>query len=144
MTTIWHNPRCSKSRTTLELIKEAGITPTIRLYQDDAPTADEIRAALALLNISAKDLIRTGEAIYKERVGSGNSFAGSPIIADGRIFFTSEQGETYIIRAGREFQILGQNTVDEVVMSTPAISDGLIAIRAKSHVYGIGANSTSP
>ena len=86
----------------------------------------------------------TGEAIYKERVGSGNSFAGSPIIADGRIFFTSEQGETYIIRAGREFQILGQNTVDEVVMSTPAISDGLIAIRAKSHVYGIGTDSTSP
>ena len=66
MTTIWHNPRCSKSRTTLELIKEAGVTPTIRLYQDDAPTADEIRAALALLNISAKDLIRTGEALYKE------------------------------------------------------------------------------
>lgn len=66
MTTIWHNPRCSKSRTTLELIKDAGVTPTIRLYQDDAPTADEIRAALGLLNIPASALIRTGEAIYKE------------------------------------------------------------------------------
>lgn len=66
MTTIWHNPRCSKSRTTLELIKDAGVTPTIRLYQDDAPTADEIRAALALLNIPASALIRTGEAVYKE------------------------------------------------------------------------------
>lgn len=66
MTTIWHNPRCSKSRTTLELIKDAGVTPMIRLYQDDAPTADEIRAALALLNIPASALIRTGEAVYKE------------------------------------------------------------------------------
>lgn len=66
MTTIWHNPRCSKSRSTLELIKDAGVTPVIRLYQDDAPTADEIRAALALLNIPATALIRTGEAIYKE------------------------------------------------------------------------------
>ena len=66
MTTIWHNPRCSKSRATLALIEGAGITPKIRLYQDDAPTADEIRAALALLNIPASDLIRTGEALYKE------------------------------------------------------------------------------
>lgn len=66
MTTIWHNPRCSKSRTTLELIKDAGVTPTIRLYQDNAPTEAEIRAALALLNIPASALIRTGEAIYKE------------------------------------------------------------------------------
>ncbi len=66
MTTIWHNPRCSKSRATLELIKGTGITPTIRLYQDNAPTADEISKALALLNIPASALIRTGEAIYKE------------------------------------------------------------------------------
>jgi len=66
MTTIWHNPRCSKSRSTLELIKDAGVTPTIRLYQDDAPTADEIRAALAMLDIPASALIRSGEAIYKE------------------------------------------------------------------------------
>jgi len=66
MTTIWHNPRCSKSRATLELIKEAGVTPTIRLYQDNAPTQAEIRAALVMLNIPAADLIRTGETLYKE------------------------------------------------------------------------------
>ncbi len=66
MTTIWHNPRCSKSRATLELIKGAGIAPEIRLYQDNAPTADEIRAALTLLNIPAASLIRTGETLYKE------------------------------------------------------------------------------
>ncbi len=66
MTTIWHNPRCSKSRATLELIEGAGITPEIRLYQDNAPTADEIRAALTLLNIPASALIRTNEALYKD------------------------------------------------------------------------------
>ena len=66
MITIWHNPRCSKSRATLALIEGAGLTPTIRLYQDDAPTADEISTALALLNIPAAKLIRSGEAIYKE------------------------------------------------------------------------------
>ncbi|MCK4711599.1 MAG: arsenate reductase (glutaredoxin) [Marinosulfonomonas sp.] len=66
MTTIWHNPRCSKSRATLALIEAAGITPEIRLYQDNAPTADEIRAVLALLNIAAADLIRKGEALFKD------------------------------------------------------------------------------
>jgi outer membrane protein assembly factor BamB len=80
----------------------------------------------------------TGESIYKERVGSGNSFSGSPVIADGRLYFTSESGDTFVVRAGRDFQMLGQNSVDEVVMSTPAISDGLMVIRAKAHVYGIG------
>ncbi len=66
MTTIWHNPRCSKSRATLALIEGAGITPKIRLYQDNAPTAEEIRTALALLDIPASALIRTGETLYKE------------------------------------------------------------------------------
>lgn len=80
----------------------------------------------------------TGEEIYKARVGSGNSFSGSPVAADGRLFFTSEQGETFVVRAGKVFQELGTNNLDEIVMSTPAISDGLIVIRGKSHVYGIG------
>ena len=66
MTTIWHNPRCSKSRATLALIEDAGVTPEIRLYQENAPDEAEIRAALELLNIPASELIRTGETLYKE------------------------------------------------------------------------------
>lgn len=87
---------------------------------------------------------KTGESIYKGRVGSGNSFSGSPVAADGRLYFTSEQGDTFVVRAGEDFELLGKNTLDEEVMSTPAISDGLVAIRAKSHVYGIGAKAPSP
>ncbi|WP_457649897.1 arsenate reductase (glutaredoxin) [Profundibacter sp.] len=66
MTTIWHNPRCSKSRATLALIEEAGITPTIRRYLDDAPSESEIREVLALLGIPAEKLARKGEALFKE------------------------------------------------------------------------------
>ncbi len=66
MTTIWHNPRCSKSRATLALIEEAGITPTIRRYLDDAPSETEIREVLALLGIPAEKLVRKGEALFKE------------------------------------------------------------------------------
>ncbi|MDI3336156.1 arsenate reductase (glutaredoxin) [Defluviimonas aestuarii] len=66
MTEIWHNPRCSKSRQTLALLEERGIAPTIRLYQQDAPTETEIRAALAALNIPAIALMRSGDALFKE------------------------------------------------------------------------------
>ncbi len=65
-TTIWHNPRCSKSRQTLALIEEKGIEPVIRTYLDDAPSEAEIKDVLALLNIEPRALMRTGEAIYKE------------------------------------------------------------------------------
>ncbi len=66
MTVIWHNPRCSKSRATLALIEQAGITPEIRLYLKDAPSVAEIEAALRLLGLSAEQLLRKGEAAFKE------------------------------------------------------------------------------
>lgn len=65
MITIWHHPRCSKSRQTLALVEQHSSEITIRKYQEDAPTADEIRAALSALKLEAIDIIRTGEAQFK-------------------------------------------------------------------------------
>ena len=66
-TTIWHNPRCSKSRETLALIEEKGEQPTIRKYLEDAPSVEEIRDILGLLGIEPRALMRTKEALYKEQ-----------------------------------------------------------------------------
>jgi arsenate reductase len=66
MTEIWYNPRCSKSRQTLALLEERGNRPTIRLYQQDAPTEAEIRAVLKALDLPAAALVRTGDALFKE------------------------------------------------------------------------------
>ena len=66
MITIWHNPRCSKSRQTLALLQEQGLEPTIRLYLEDAPDEGEIRDALAKLNLPAIKLTRTDEAAFKD------------------------------------------------------------------------------
>lgn len=63
---IWHNPRCSKSRETLALLEDVGEAPVIVLYKETPPSASEIRHALTLLNISADQLIRSGEAKYGE------------------------------------------------------------------------------
>ena len=65
--TIYHNPRCSKSRQTLALLEEKGITPTIVKYLDDTPSAEQIQQLLSQLGYaSAREMMRTKEAIYKE------------------------------------------------------------------------------
>ena len=65
--TIFHNPRCSKSRTTLSLLQEQGIEPEVRLYLQDPPDAEELAKILALLGKSPRELMRKGEAEYKEQ-----------------------------------------------------------------------------
>ena len=65
--TIYHNPRCSKSRQTLAIINEHGVTPDIVLYVTDPVSEAHIRALRKQLGYdSARDMIRTGEATYKE------------------------------------------------------------------------------
>ena len=65
--TIWHNPRCSKSRQTLALLEEKGLSPVVRLYLEDAPSVAEITETLQKLGKTPRDLMRTGEADYKEQ-----------------------------------------------------------------------------
>ena len=68
MITIYHNPRCSKSRQTLELLKTQGIEPTIALYLDSPLSAKTLSALLQKLGIQASQLIRKNEAYYKENL----------------------------------------------------------------------------
>ncbi|HEX5354015.1 MAG TPA: arsenate reductase (glutaredoxin) [Rhodanobacteraceae bacterium] len=64
--TLWHNPRCSKSRGTLELLRERGIEPEVVDYQEHPPDATEIERALKLLGIEPRALMRKGEAAYAD------------------------------------------------------------------------------
>ncbi len=64
--TIWHNPRCSKSRAALLLITDKGIDPVVVKYLEQAPTIAELEKALTLLKIAPIDLIRTKEPLFKE------------------------------------------------------------------------------
>jgi arsenate reductase len=64
--TIWHNPRCSKSREALKLLEDEGIVPDIVRYLDEAPSEAQLRDLLKMLGIGARDLMRTKEALYKE------------------------------------------------------------------------------
>jgi outer membrane protein assembly factor BamB len=80
----------------------------------------------------------TGERLYRQRLGPGGSgFSASPVAADGKIYFTSEDGDVYVVRAGTEFELLSHNDMGEVCMATPAISEGVLFYRTRSHLIAI-------
>lgn len=78
--TIYHNPRCSKSRNTLALLQENGIEPEIVLYLETRPGEDEIRTLLAKLDIEPAQLVRRGESAYKD-CGLGAESGSDELIA---------------------------------------------------------------
>lgn len=63
---IFHNPRCSKSRSTLALLQKNGFEPEITLYLEAPPNAGELRSILSRLGLTARELMRKGEAEYRE------------------------------------------------------------------------------
>lgn len=79
--TIYHNPRCSKSRQTLALLEEQGITPTVRKYLEDVPSATELKAITGFLGISPRELLRTKEAEYSELGLDNPALSDDDIIA---------------------------------------------------------------
>ncbi|MBA3765598.1 MAG: PQQ-binding-like beta-propeller repeat protein [Acidobacteria bacterium] len=84
---------------------------------------------------------RTGERIYQERLP--NSFSASPVAADGKLYLASEDGEVFVVRAGPKFELLATNPMGGALMSTPAISDGIIILRSQNYVYAIAERAQS-
>jgi|TARA_B110000503_G_scaffold20552_1_gene30940 arsenate reductase len=78
--TIYHNPRCSKSRNTLALLQENGVEPEIVLYLETPPSSSDIKALLKKLGISAAELARRGENDYKA-CGLGKDSSEADIVA---------------------------------------------------------------
>jgi len=63
--TIWHNPRCSKSRAAMAILEENGVTPVEVRYLETPPSKSDIVTVLAALDMDVKDIVRKGEAVYK-------------------------------------------------------------------------------
>lgn len=76
MFTIYHNPKCSKSRTTLALLQERGVEPKIVEYLKTPPTRDELKAIIEKLGIEPEQLVRKGEEIYKTKY-AGKQLTGA-------------------------------------------------------------------
>ncbi len=86
---------------------------------------------------------RTGEEVYgRQRIDVGAAFTSSPWAYDDKIFVLSEDGDTYVIQAGPEFEIIGRNPLNEFSLSTPAIAQNSLFIRTQSKLYRISENSS--
>lgn len=83
---------------------------------------------------------RTGAKLYGKRLGKGSaSFTASSVAADGKIYFTDEDGDVFVVKAGKEFELLATNEMGEVCMATPAISEGVLYFRTQKSLIAIGA-----
>ena len=81
---------------------------------------------------------KTGEPVYGPERIQPATYSASPVLADGRIYITSEDGLTTVLRAGPRFEVLAENDLGDYCLSSPAISDGQIFIRTSAFLYAIG------
>ena len=81
----------------------------------------------------------TGEQMYRTRLPGGRSaYSASPVAADGKLYFSSEDGDIHVVKAGSEYELLATNPMGEVCLATPAVCDGMILVRTAKHLFGIG------
>jgi len=83
--------------------------------------------------------LRTGEQKGEQRLGGGQTgFSASPVAADGKVYWTSEQGEVHVVAAEPRFRKLVVNRLGEICMATPAISQGVLFFRTRHHLVAVG------
>jgi outer membrane protein assembly factor BamB len=83
--------------------------------------------------------LATGAEIYRQRIPHlGSGFSASPVAADGKIYLSNEDGQMTVLKAGREFVHVATNPMGQLLMATPALSDGVLYVRAVSHLFAIG------
>jgi outer membrane protein assembly factor BamB len=83
--------------------------------------------------------VRTGEEIYRQRLSLvGSGYSASPVAADGKLYLSNEDGEMLVISAGREFKHIATNSMGEMLMATPALSDGVMYVRSSASLFAIG------
>jgi outer membrane protein assembly factor BamB len=84
--------------------------------------------------LSAYDA-KTGEAVYQERLPS--SFSASPVAAGGKLYLASQDGDVFVVKAGRKFELLATNAMGQPLMATPALSEGMLILRGENTIYAI-------
>jgi outer membrane protein assembly factor BamB len=86
---------------------------------------------------------KTGKQLYQKRIAPGG-YTASPVASDGRIYVGDEEGSLYVVKAGPEFEILGKNSFNEVLMATPAIAQGMLLVRTQHHLWAESAPAKNP
>ena len=80
---------------------------------------------------------KTGEQVYREQLGKMTAFAASPVAAAGKLYFCSQDGDVYVVKAGPNFEILATNSMNDENLATPAISDGKLYFRTHHYLVAV-------
>lgn len=80
---------------------------------------------------------KTGEQVYREQLGKMTAFAASPVAAAGKLYFCSQDGDVYVVKAGPNFEILATNSLNDENLATPAISDGKLYFRTHHYLVAV-------
>ena len=113
--------------------------PTLGSYNPSALVYGDYHYTLLDRGILLCHDAKTGAEVYpRQRVSRGGTlFTASPWAYNGKIFAISEDGDTYVVKAGPEFELLGMNTLNEWTLATPAIASGSLIVRTVSSLYRI-------
>jgi outer membrane protein assembly factor BamB len=83
--------------------------------------------------------LASGKEVYRQRTPHrGSGFSASPVAADGKIYLASEDGDIVVVRAGRQFEHLATHPMGELLMATPALSQGAMYVRGAQSLYAVG------
>lgn len=80
---------------------------------------------------------QTGEEVWSDKAGSGNSYTASPVASDGKLYITDDEGMVYVLEAGKEYKLLAENPLGDICMVAPAITDQIIFFRTLNYVIAI-------
>lgn len=125
-------------------VKYAGLTTPVIAWRNSKNAPKMSSPALAndlLFCVDEGGIVscidpKTGEALYRERLGG--KFSASPIVANGKLYFSSREGVTTVLPASREFKIEAQNVLDGAFMASPIAADGALYLRTDKALYRIG------
>ena len=78
---------------------------------------------------------KTGKEVYRNKRLGGGAFTASPWAYGGKVFCLSEDGETFVVQAGREFKLLGRNPLEEMALASPAVAGGSLFVRTRGKLY---------
>jgi outer membrane protein assembly factor BamB len=108
--------------------------PSALLYGDILYLVNDMQSIATALRAS------TGESLWQGRLGvaTREGFSASPVGVDGKVFFTNDDGETFVVRAGPKFELLRVNPLNAKVLASPALVGGRWYFRTERHLLAIG------
>jgi outer membrane protein assembly factor BamB len=109
--------------------------PSPILYGDELYTVNDMQSIISAFDAAS------GKMMFQGRLGEAQreGFSASPVAVDGKVFFTNDTGETFVLKAAPTFQLLHVNRIGEPTLASPALVDGRWYIRTARHLFAIGA-----